>query len=112
MWRLRRGQTEHAVLARPFGREFAKTRDTHSIGQATFDGRLDEVGCKKRERDRHVDLAQTASTGSDATVHGEAIAWRLLPFLHAIITHDFSDPQAVVGENLSATFGLRNPMGC
>ena len=56
----RRGQTEHAVLARPFGREFAKTRDTHSIRQTTFDGRLDEVGCKECERDRHVDLAHAA----------------------------------------------------
>ena len=29
---IRCGQTEHAVLVRPFGREIAKTRDTHSIG--------------------------------------------------------------------------------
>ena len=60
MSRLRRGQTEHAVLARPFDREFAKTRDTHSIGQATFSGRLDEVGSKECKRDRHIDLAHAA----------------------------------------------------
>jgi len=34
MWRLWCGQTERAVLAQPFGREFAKTRDAHCIGQA------------------------------------------------------------------------------
>ena len=61
MSRLRRGQTEHAVLARPFGREFTKSRDTHSIRQAPLNRRLDEVGCKEGKRDRHVDLAQTAA---------------------------------------------------
>ena len=60
MCRLWRGKSEHAVLARPFRREFAKARDTHSIGQAAFNSRLDQVGCKKGKRDRHVDLAYAA----------------------------------------------------
>jgi len=47
MWRLGCGQTEHAVLAGPFRREFAKARDTHSIGQTAFNGCLDQVGRKK-----------------------------------------------------------------
>src|SRR5262245_26147947 len=61
VWRLGGGQTEHAVLARPFGGKFAKTRDTHSIGQTPLDGCLDEVGCKEGERERHVDLAHAAA---------------------------------------------------
>ena len=61
MWGLPRGQTERAILAGPFGRKFAKTRDTHPIGQASFNGRLDEVGGKEGKRERHVDLAHAAA---------------------------------------------------
>jgi hypothetical protein len=61
VWRLGRGQAEHAVLARPFGRKFAETRDTHSIGQTPLDGCLDEVGCKEGKRESHVDLAHAAA---------------------------------------------------
>jgi hypothetical protein len=53
VWRLRGGQTEHAVLMRPFGRKFAETRDTHSMG---LDGCLDEVGCKEGKRERMLTL--------------------------------------------------------
>src|SRR4029079_8736987 len=69
--RLKRGQTEHAALARPFGREFAKTRDAHSVGQAAFDGRLDQVGCEKGKRDRHVDVADAAAFSQGDRFNGD-----------------------------------------
>jgi hypothetical protein len=46
MYRPERGQTEHAVLARPFRRELAKMRDTHSNKKATFNGRLTRSGAR------------------------------------------------------------------
>ena len=67
----RGGQTEHAVLARPFRRKFAETRDTHSIGQTPFNGRPDEIGCKECKRGRHIDLTHAATLSLSDRFNGD-----------------------------------------
>ena len=52
--------TEHPVLTRPFGGAIAEAGNSNAARQATFDRRLDQIGCEKGERDRHVDLAEAA----------------------------------------------------
>ena len=66
--RQRRGWNEwlflkpkHVSLARPLGGQIAQAGDSHSVRQSTVDGRLDQVGCKKGKRDRHVDLPHAAA---------------------------------------------------
>jgi len=38
----------------------AETGNSNPARQPTFDRRLDQIGCEKGERDRHVDLADAA----------------------------------------------------
>jgi hypothetical protein len=64
--RLPRIQSEGFELLAPFCRSITKSLDSNTAGQPTFDGGPHEVWREKRERDRHVDLAQAASlTGRD-----------------------------------------------
>ena len=53
-------QTEHRVLARPLGRSIAETSDADAARQSSLNGSLHEFRCEKRERDRHIDLANAA----------------------------------------------------
>ena len=50
------------------------------------------------------------STSLKPVVHGKAVTWRLLAFLHAIISDHAGDPQAIVGKNFGAALGLGRPM--
>jgi hypothetical protein len=56
-----REEAKHLVLARPFGRQIAKTNDAHSVRQPAFNSGLDEVGCEEGEGDHHIDLAYAAA---------------------------------------------------
>jgi hypothetical protein len=47
-------------LPAPFGRSIAESLDADAARQATFDRRFDEVRREECERNRHVDLTQTA----------------------------------------------------
>jgi hypothetical protein len=58
---LLREEAQYLVLARPFGRQIAKTDDAHSVRQSTFNSGSDEVGGKEGERDHHVDLSYAAA---------------------------------------------------
>ena len=40
----------------PFRRRIAEPRDTNATRQTTFDRGFDEIRCKERERDGHIDL--------------------------------------------------------
>ena len=44
----------------PLGRSIAQASDANAARQSSFDGSLHEVGRQERERDRHVDLSNTA----------------------------------------------------
>jgi hypothetical protein len=44
---LLREEAQHLVLARPFGRQIAKTDDAHSVGQPAFNNGFDEMGCEE-----------------------------------------------------------------
>jgi hypothetical protein len=52
---------EHLVLARPFGRQVGEADYSHAMRKASFDRRLDEVGCEEGKRDCHIDLAGAAA---------------------------------------------------
>ena len=58
--KLLRIEPEHLELLAPFGRQIAEAFDANAAGQATFDGRFDNIRRKERERDRHVDLPNAA----------------------------------------------------
>src|SRR5215218_281385 len=51
------GRPSTRYCREPFGREVAESSDSHAMGQAHLDGRLDEIGCQERKRDRHIDLS-------------------------------------------------------
>jgi hypothetical protein len=53
------GKTKHLMLLGPFGGLVGEAGNAHAMRQPTLDCRFDEIGCKERERDRHVDLAGT-----------------------------------------------------
>jgi hypothetical protein len=57
---LLRIKSERFELPGPFSGSITESFDSNAARQATFDRRLDEIGCKKRERDRHIDLTHTA----------------------------------------------------
>ena len=57
---LRIGKRELPVLTRPRGGGIAETSNSNPVRQATFDGGLDQIGCEKSQRDRHVDFADAA----------------------------------------------------
>jgi len=57
---LLREEAQDLVLATPFGWQIAKTDKAHSVRQPAFNSCLDEMGCKKGERDRHIDLSYAA----------------------------------------------------
>src|SRR4029450_6785788 len=52
---LRIRKSEHPVLMRPLGGGTAQTSNSNAARQTAFDGGLDQIGCEKGERDRHVD---------------------------------------------------------
>ena len=58
--RLLRVQPERLELAAPFGGSIAESLDADAAREATFDRRFDEVRREECERNRHVDLTQTA----------------------------------------------------
>jgi hypothetical protein len=76
---LPRRKSEHLVLPEPFGRHVAEAGYSHAMGEPALDGRFDEIGREECERDRHVDLADTASLSLRDTFQvGEKL-----------VTHDF-----------------------
>jgi hypothetical protein len=58
--KLFRIKPEGLELPAPFVWQIAETFNTYAAGQATFNGGFDKIGRKERERDRHVDLTDTA----------------------------------------------------
>jgi hypothetical protein len=54
------GKAKCLMLLGPFGGQVGETGNAHAMWESTFNGRLDEIGSEERERDRHVDLADTA----------------------------------------------------
>ena len=48
------------MLTGPLGAGTAQTSNSNAARQAAFDGGLDQIGCEKGERDRHVDFADAA----------------------------------------------------
>jgi hypothetical protein len=57
---LLRIKSEGFELPSPFRGSIAESFDSNAAGQATFDGRLDEIRCEKCERDGHIDLTRAA----------------------------------------------------
>lgn len=53
---LQREEAQHLVLARPFGRQMAKTDYPHSVRQPTVNSGFHEMGCEEGEGDHHIDL--------------------------------------------------------
>jgi hypothetical protein len=53
-------QSEGFELAAPFRGSVAESLDTDAAGQTTFDRRSDEIRCKERERNGHIDLTHAA----------------------------------------------------
>jgi hypothetical protein len=58
--RLRRGKSEHLVLARPVGGQVSESGHSHAMRQPPRDGRFHEIGRQEGKRDRHVDLPNAA----------------------------------------------------
>jgi hypothetical protein len=58
--RLARRKTKHLVLPGPLRWQVGEASNPHAVGQPATDGRLDEVGSKESQRDRHVDLSRAA----------------------------------------------------
>jgi hypothetical protein len=54
-------EAEFLKLLIPLGVRIAQTFDIDAAGQAPFDRCLDELGSKKRKRERQIDLAQGTS---------------------------------------------------
>ena len=54
------GKAKHLVLLGPRGGQVGEAGDAHAMRKSTVNRRLDEIGREERERDRHVDLANTA----------------------------------------------------
>jgi hypothetical protein len=58
---LLRVQPKRFELPTPFRRSVAQTRDVDASRQATLHSSADQLGSKKGERDRHVDMTDAAS---------------------------------------------------
>jgi hypothetical protein len=56
------------ALSGPFGWHIAEAGDIRFARQSARDGRTDEIGREKRERDRHVDLADAFGFKKDRLV--------------------------------------------
>jgi hypothetical protein len=59
--RLLRIESERLELAAPFGRRIAQAFDADAAREAPLDGGSHQIRCQKREREGHVDLADTAT---------------------------------------------------
>ena len=53
-------KAKHFVLPGPLGGKVGKSSNSDPMRQSTLNGRLDEIGCKERQRDHHVDLSGAA----------------------------------------------------
>jgi len=53
-------KAKYFVLPGPLQGKVSKPSHSYSMWQSTLDGRLDEIGCKERQRDHHVDLSGAA----------------------------------------------------
>jgi hypothetical protein len=50
-------KAKHFMLAGPFRRQVGEARNRHALRESPFNGGSDEVRCKERKRDRHIDFA-------------------------------------------------------
>jgi hypothetical protein len=67
MRRLLGRKAEHLALPGPFRRQVGEANNAHSVRKPPVDRRFDEIGCKERQRDRHVHAADAAALSfSDA----------------------------------------------
>ena len=53
-------KAEHVVLAGPFHRQVGEACNPHAVRESTFNGGPNEVRCKERQGDRHIDFADAA----------------------------------------------------
>jgi hypothetical protein len=54
------GETKHLVLLGPCGGQVGEAGNAHATRKSTINRRLDEIGRKEGQRDRHIDLADAA----------------------------------------------------
>ena len=74
-------QPEHLTLARPFGRQVAKSANAQTTGKSSLNSCLDQIWREESERDCHVDLPR-----------GAILALRYCFYVDRGIDNDFIEP--------------------